>query len=41
LALGVGLLIALLLVKGGALVPEATRSLPLLTLLIATELVFF
>jgi hypothetical protein len=40
-ALGLGLLIALLLVKTGALAPEATRSLPLLTLLIVTEFGFF
>jgi hypothetical protein len=40
-ALGVGLLIALVLLKTGALAPEAARSLPLLTLLIVTEFGFF
>jgi hypothetical protein len=41
MALGVGLLIALLLLKTGALAPEAARSLPLLTLLIVAEFGFF
>jgi hypothetical protein len=40
-ALGVGLLIALLLLKTGALAPEAARSLPLLTLLMVAEFGFF
>ena len=41
LALGVGLLLALVLLQTGAMGPEAGRSLPLLTLLIITEFGFF
>lgn len=41
LALGLGLLIALVLVATGAVGPEADRRLPLLTLLIVTEFGFF
>lgn len=41
LALGVGLLLALVLLQTGAMGPEAERSLPLLTLLIVTEFGFF
>lgn len=40
-ALGAGLLIALLLLKSGALATEAGRTLPLLTLLIGAEFGFF
>ena len=40
-ALGVGLLVALVLVQTGALEPETERSLPLLTQLIVTEFGFF
>lgn len=41
LALGLGLLIALLLMQTGALGPASERALPLLTLLIVTEFGFF
>lgn len=41
LALGLGLLIALVLITTGAVGPEADRRLPLLTLLIVTEFGFF
>lgn len=39
-ALGLGLLLALLLLNTGALGPESERSLPLLTLLIISEFGF-
>jgi hypothetical protein len=41
LALGVGLLLALVLLQTGAMGPEGGRSLPLLTQLILTEFGFF
>ena len=41
LALGLGLLIALVLITTGAVGPEVDRRLPLLTLLIVTEFGFF
>ena len=41
LALGVGLFLALGLLLGGAADPAAERALPLLTLLLASELGFF
>lgn len=41
LALGVGLLLALVLLQTGAMGPETGRSLPLLTQLILTEFGFF
>lgn len=41
LALGVGLLIALVLLQTGAMGPETGRSLPLLTQLILSEFGFF
>lgn len=41
LALGLGLVIALVLLVGGALAAPQARALPLLTLLIVTEFGFF
>lgn len=41
LALGLGLVIAMVLISAGALGPEAGRGLPLLTLLMAAEFGFF
>lgn len=41
LALGLGLVIAMVLVSAGAVGPEAGRSLPLLTLLMIAEFGFF
>ena len=41
LALGLGLVIAMVLISAGATGPEAGRSLPLLTLLMIAEFGFF
>jgi hypothetical protein len=41
LALGLGLVIAMVLISAGAVGPAAGRSLPLLTLLMAAEFGFF
>jgi hypothetical protein len=41
LALGLGLVIAMVLVSAGAVGPESGRSLPLLTLLMVAEFGFF
>jgi len=41
LALGIGLLIAIVLVRAGAIEPESETALPLLTLLIMSEFGFF